>query len=407
MKVLFFTASFCDLNHKEFSKDTSGFGYMVKDIMISMADICEAYCATHQVTNGYLLRGGVTILRNTKKDIFLSCRIIDIFKAVAVFFKVKENIRSRLRNGYYYINSGSFKRAIKKVKPDIIHIHGLSMQYKPIIELCEKMKIPYVTTLHGIIGLGDVNIKNVAYIDRWYEYEGLKFLANHKRDVTVVSSGTKNRIIESYKLPEDNIHVVLNGTNIPEKIEKIKTSKKEIICIGSVSERKNQTQLIRAFSLLPDSIRNNCILHIIGSIPDGLDLNEMVRKLHLENNVICHGFIPREEITSYLKKASLNVSVSLDEGFGMPIIEGYAYGVPALFFSDIDAAKDLYNKESALMIYGKNDEDVARYLQEALEKEWSASDIIQISKKYSIGEMAKNYYRIYELTIKRFRELQK
>ena len=403
MKVLIFTASFCDLNYKEFSKDTSGFGYMVRDIMISLTPLCEVDCITHQITQGYRLGGVVNVLKHTKKDVFLSCRITDVFKAIGVFFRVKEGVKSRLRNGYYYINSGSVKKTIKKVKPDIVHIHGLSLGYKPIVELCEKMKVPYVVTLHGIIGLGDVNIKANSYVDREYEYEGLKFLIEHNRDVSVVSSGTKKRIVDDYKLPGDNIHVVLNGTKIPEDCSRVKENKKHIVCIGSVSERKNQMQLVRAFALLPEDVKNNCVLHIIGSLPDGIDLKGEAKKLNLENNVICHGFVPREEVLEYLKKAYLNVSVSLDEGFGMPITEGYAYGVPSLFFSDIDAAEDLYNEESTMMIYGKTDNDVAHYLQEALNKKWDSKKIMEISKKYSLEQMAQNYYDFYSRAIKRFK----
>ena len=168
MKVLFFTSSFCDLNHKEFSKDASGFGYMVRDIMVSMSSKCEVYCITHQITKGYTLNPNINVLKHDKKDVLLSCRISDLFKAIAMFCKARGSLKTRLRNGYYYVNLGSIKKAIDNIKPDIVHIQGLSAGYKPIVELCEKMKIPYLVTLHGLIGLGEVNIKNVPLIERQY-----------------------------------------------------------------------------------------------------------------------------------------------------------------------------------------------------------------------------------------------
>lgn len=48
----------------------------------------------------------------------------------------------KLRYAYYNLDMGSVKNVIKQIKPDVVHVHGLSYSTKQYINLLRKMEIP-------------------------------------------------------------------------------------------------------------------------------------------------------------------------------------------------------------------------------------------------------------------------
>ena len=73
-------------------------------------------------------------------------------------------------------------------------------------------------------------------------------------------------------------------------------------------------------------------------------LQKRVKELSLDNNIVFCGFIDKENIPSYINQSDINVVASLDEGFGLSMIECFVHGVPTVTFSDLDAIEDIYNE---------------------------------------------------------------
>ena len=398
MKVLFFAPYIYDKNHEEFSVSSSGFGYMVNDILCEVSKIQKVALITHKFTSGYT--DNYRAIRHTKTDVLFNMKPKDFLNGVKVALTAKDSLIYKLRYAYYYINVGCVRNAIQKFKPDVIHIHGLTMQTKPIIELCEELDCKYVVTLHGLIGVHD--IVSASNENKKFEHSGLKFLEKKQRVITVVSSGVKKHIQEDYHLKGDNINVVLNGITLPKEFErKTENKKKYLMCVGSISKRKNQIQLIRVIDLMSDEERKNIEVHIVGSPSSELDILSEINKRHLENVITFHGFIPREEISSMWKKADLNVIMSRSEGFGLSIIEGYSYGVPCVAFDDIDAVIDLYDSESMTLINEYSDDAALQGIREALSRKWNRNTIIKISKRFSLQTICDEYVRIYNRVVGR------
>lgn len=391
MRVLFFAPYIYDKRHIEFSRTPSGFGYMVKDILCEIIKYNEGFLITHQFTQGYIDQ--YQVLKHTKLDTLLNVKLWDICKGIKHMIFAQAPWANRVRYAYYYINSGSVKKCIDSIKPDMIHIHGLTLQTKPIIEMCEKYDYPYIVTLHGLIGLDDST--NAPQADKEYEYEALCQFEKNNQTITVISSGVRDRIINNYKLSGKNIHVILNGTYLPEKINKISTAKKNILCIGTVSKRKNQMQLLRVCSLIRAELEDLVKVHIIGAVSEGIDVNQKIEELGLSGMVQYHGFVQREQMSALWQSADYNIIMSKDEGFGLSIIEGYSYGVPTITFGDIDAVKDLYDENSMLLIKDRSDESVSNAIKTALKKQWDSKLIIAISKKYSMETIGKAYSDLY------------
>lgn len=226
----------------------------------------------------------------------------------------------------------------------------------------------------------------------------------------------KNRIEKNYLMhTADNITVITNGTHIPDihKIDdkddirrkyNLSDTCKICVVIGSIMERKNQIQIVEAFAQLDEDIRENCAVFMCGR--DMLEgaVEKRISELGCEKRIFTLGFVSHKEIEKILQVADLNIVASLDEGFGLSIIEAYAYGVPTVTFSDLDAITDLYEANAMILVEKRNTESLAernlntvvKFLNRALSREWNKLEIEEFGKRFSIETMAKQYVDIYK-----------
>lgn len=392
MKVLFFAPYIYDPRYPAFSRTSSGFGYMVNDILREVSQKQETYLLTHQFIEEYT--DTYTACKHTKFDFLKGIRFGNLVSGLKLFFTPKVSFGNRLRYLFYCLDAGSLERCIRKVNPDIIHIHGLTYQTKPVLELCERKGYRYLVTLHGLNGL-EASV-NLPQAEKVYERQALRMLEEKNRPVTVVSSGVKKGVVSGYQLTGKNVRVILNGTYLND--EQVTERAREgymLLCVGTVGQRKNQIQLIRACALLPEAVRRSLKVHIVGGMSEQIDIQGEIDRRGLHDVVTYHGFVPRQEMESFWLSADLNVVMSKSEGFGLSMIEGFSYGVPTVAFSDIDAMLDLYDPKAIQTIEVREDQAVADALVQALEKDWDHAYIRKMAQKYSMQLIADQYNAEY------------
>ncbi|MDD4528093.1 MAG: glycosyltransferase, partial [Candidatus Margulisbacteria bacterium] len=90
------------------------------------------------------------------------------------------------------------------------------------------------------------------------------------------------------------------------------------------------------------------------------------------------------------------VTASIDEGFGLPMIEAYSHGVPALVFDDIDAIPDIYSPDCMVLVNERTDEAFAVGMKVALGKEWDESAIKKFADNFSFYKIGKEYYKLLQ-----------
>jgi glycosyltransferase involved in cell wall biosynthesis len=101
-----------------------------------------------------------------------------------------------------------------------------------------------------------------------------------------------------------------------------------VLFVGAVQRRKNISRLIKAFEHLPPTWR----LALAGS-PDGYGAAE---ELHAVNesprraDIDVLGYVSARDLESLYQRAAIFAFPSLDEGFGMPVLEAMAHGVPVI-----------------------------------------------------------------------------
>lgn len=401
MRILLLSPYIFANEWQEFTKNKTGFGIMVKDTFDAVAVNSEAYLLTQVITKGH----DCGILKHTWKDVFLFANMKDWLNAIGIFFKHRQSFKMRCRYFYYELNAGTIRKQIKTIHPDVVHIHGLGSQELPFIKICQEQNVPYLITLHGLIGL-DESIDAPKW-DKALEKDFLIHAANSGIPVTVISTGIKKRIEEYYLHQEStNIAVVCNGTHIPSDINisnrKRLDLRKEFgiqnekvaVVIGSICDNKNQMQIIRAMSIGIEE--NPYHLFLCGlDMTDGR-IQKLIDELNLNGKAHILGFLSHEELSDVLNQADINIVASKNEGFGLSIIEAFTHGVPTVSFSDLDAIPDLYNEKAMIMVNRRGDLDLSLGIDAGLKKDWDKTWIREYSKRFSLERVAQSYLHEYE-----------
>ena len=166
--------------------------------------------------------------------------------------------------------------------------------------------------------------------------------------IFTVSHFAARQIIELMNVDKKKVFVVYNGIDerfthrssehsqqylLPPGLE----SGKYILFVGTFETRKNIERLITAFS----NVRKNPLaadfkLAIAGNSSSSKhsdrsrQINQLIYTLDLKDEVVLCGYVSDEDLPELYYNAFMVAFPSLHEGFGLPIIEGFASGVPVL-----------------------------------------------------------------------------
>ena len=102
-----------------------------------------------------------------------------------------------------------------------------------------------------------------------------------------------------------------------------------ILAVGTREPRKNLPELVRAFAQVKDEIPHE-LIHAGGSgwKPEELDL--AIAEANLGDRIRFVDYVPHAELPLWYSAADCFVMPSLYEGFGLPLLEAMACGVPSI-----------------------------------------------------------------------------
>ena len=434
MKVMIIAPYIYDDNIIEFTKNKTGFGIMVQNIVSSVAELENVVLLTRVITKGKNEKN-FKILSHTWGQFFSYAKLKDWLIGIKAFFANGVTVKDRARHVFYEVDGGYVRKQIQMEKPDIVHIHGIGTITESYIRICEEMKVRYTVTLHGLIGLND-SVSAPAY-EKQIERDFLIKAEKNNIPVSVISSGMKARIEEKYLGKKaNNITVITNGTKknnendtkfireegtlTQEKFQEYysdclkqndlypklndtyaylqyskKNGKKILFFVGNITKNKNQMQAVEI--LKNTKVFKNTLLVLWGREVDNGEVRRKIVEYQLHKNVILGGFNDRMDI--FWKFCDVNLFLSLNDGFGLPIVEGYMYGVPCVTFEDLDATQDLYYPEAMLKVKDRSIESVANALRTSLDKNWNHEEIAEIGNMFSIDNMSEKYVNWYRTLI--------
>lgn len=269
----------------------------------------------------------------------------------------------------YFGYSQAFNQVLKREQPDIIHAHFLTDAAK-ILPLIEKVDVPFVVTAHGY----DASI----YDEYMAQSPEGKLLLN-RRDrvikrvdkVFCVSELIKNELLKK-GFPESKLEISYLGIDINKLGVSVidQPSKKGILFVGRLVEKKGAEYLLKAYAKLPVALQNIHPLDIVGDGPLMPSLQQLAKDLQIRPNF--HGALPRSEVLKKLQTTALFVLPSVragngdSEGMPIAIMEAQAFKVPVCIFDDQPTAPLLLQYEAGSLAKSKDVNDMALKISQLL-----------------------------------------
>jgi len=173
-----------------------------------------------------------------------------------------------------------------------------------------------------------------------------------------------------------------------------------VVSVGRLIPLKNQATLIRALARLDDDTH----LVLIGGGPQEEALRALAADLGIADRTTFLGNVPRETVLSVVSNASVSVSVSRREGFGIAVIEALALSVPVVV-SDIGTYREvLAEPEGGLSDVFVDQEDstaVANAVEALLDDPQRRRAVARagrelVADEYAIDAVASRYARLYQ-----------
>ena len=138
-----------------------------------------------------------------------------------------------------------------------------------------------------------------------------------------------------------------------------------ILGIGSADPRKNMSALVRAYGRLPAELRERTRLVIVWTHAAlAPQLTGLVDALGLTHQVRFLERVSTDELVALYNAASLFVFPSLQEGFGLPLVEAMACGAPVVA-ADNSSIPEIAG-DAALLVDAQDDESMAASMRRVL-----------------------------------------
>ena len=197
-------------------------------------------------------------------------------------------------------------------------------------------KIPKILTVHDLCWkiVPETMKKTTRLLDS-YKMPG----ALRKADIiTAPSKSTAEDIAGTFDISKNDINIISPASNL-QNVETDDTiiskyglaRKKYILFVGTLEPRKNLERLLKAYSLLDDSLKNDYKLVIAGAYGwGGMKTADIVSQLNLTEYVIITGQLGDDMLASIYANSYFLALPSLYEGFGIPIVEAMSFGIPVL-----------------------------------------------------------------------------
>ena len=144
--------------------------------------------------------------------------------------------------------------------------------------------------------------------------------------IIAVSQFTARQAIDILGVEEARVRVVHHGVRAPVSAAAV-TRQKIILHVGAIQRRKNISRLVDAFERVDPGWQ----LVLAGSAGYGAqEIAARIGAARSRDRIRMPGYVPPAELANWYAQAAIFAFPSLDEGFGMPVLEAMAAGTPVI-----------------------------------------------------------------------------
>ncbi len=288
--------------------------------------------------------------RYTRETLYATARVRPDWEFVATSFAGGEG-------------TARLDAAIGAMPPNVDHRHikvpgarflrrGLSASPVPMLERVTGPVDAFVDSewwhpkqRHGVrlsIVFDLIPLLHPEWVDEQTRRFHLRTLANLKQRadrVVCISEATANDVVRELAIERERISIVYPGVDetffdAKPAAPAILGGAPYVLAVGTLNERKNLGVLIDAFAEI--ATQHATLQLVLAGAPDrDTDrIRQRLREHGIEQRTLLLGFVPDEQLPGIVAAATLFVFPSLFEGYGMPVAEAMAAGVPVIASSD-------------------------------------------------------------------------
>lgn len=267
--------------------------------------------------------------------------------------------------------------------------------------------IPFVVTVHDLAIFrepGTYLYSRVMYWRKLFKH------AIHKAScVVAISHTTRNDLIELMNVSPEKIKVIYNGVNpcfriiddidfLEQISQRYSLPRNFLLFVGLFSPRKNIAGILRAFSILKNRYQIPHRLVMVGE-KGWLYRNDLrlVRLLGLEEEVSFTGYVDNKDLPAVYNLADVFVFPSLYEGFGLPVLEAMACGIPVVT-SNVSALPEVAG-QAGILVDPHNPEEIASGVYRLLSDRKLSSELVRAglerSRQFTWKNAARELLKVF------------
>lgn len=295
--------------------------------------------------------------------------------------------------------------ACRNWRADVLHVNYVG----PFFVTC-----PTVVTVHDVAFKRCPNFFSPR--DRLLFATLLPLTLRRASAVIAVSNHAKQEIVDVFPYLKKKLYLTLEAADpmfqphqAVELLQKARLRyrirSEYILVVGNLQPRKNLLRVISAFASVHRHI-NNIQLVIAGKAHwQSSAVYSAVKHFGLENYVVFTGYVPDEDLVVLYSFAKVYVYPSLYEGFGLPILEAMACGVPVVT-SNTSSMPEVAG-DAALLVDPQQEDQIARAILKILCNTDLASSLsekgLRRARRFSWQKTAQETVVVYQSVLQQIK----
>jgi glycosyltransferase involved in cell wall biosynthesis len=217
--------------------------------------------------------------------------------------------------------------------PDVLLVPAHTI---PLLPIRKKIKV--------IVNVHDVGFRRFPELYKpiqvWYHDLTMRRIKARADLIITISEFSKKEIMELYGVKPEKIKVVYLGfderrfslvhENDKTVLEKYKITQPYLLYVGRLEKKKNIAGMVLAFALAKEKFPELKLVLAGSSGNQFEEIKKIISDHKLRNEVIITGYLAEADLPSLYSQAEIFLFPTLYEGFGLPILEAMASGVPVI-----------------------------------------------------------------------------
>lgn len=231
---------------------------------------------------------------------------------------------------------------------DVVHSLGYVGPWYP--------KVPHVVTIHDLIHVGFAD--HMPTSRRLTLQVAVRGVAKRADRIITVSESSRRQIVADMPAVASKVVVVHEaarpGLRPAADAAEVAADRavlgsygvadRYVVAFSSKSPSKNVPALVEAMATLADLPWQ---LVLVGHVPDSGEVAAAIARSGVADRIVTTGYVPDDHVAPLLRNAAVFAFPSLYEGFGLPILDAQAVGVPVAC-SDVASLPEVAGDGAAL-----------------------------------------------------------